>query len=354
MRQESFEFLKSLMEVPSPSGFEQPVQRIVRERMKPVADEIRSDVHGNVVAVLNPQGKPRIMLAGHCDQIGMMVRYITDEGYVHFATIGGIDAAVLPGSRLTVHTAKGPVVGVVGRKPVHLMPPDERGKGHIEIKDLWLDLGAKDRKAAEKRIAIGDPITFTLGMEVLQKEVVASPGFDDKIGSFVVMEALRLLKRRKFPAAVLAVSTVQEELGLRGARTSCFGLDPQVGVAVDVTHASDYPGADKKITGDIALGKGPVIEIGPNINPMVSKLLLDTARAKKVPHQIAGAPGATGTDANAMQISRAGVAAGLVSVPNRYMHTPVEIVHLKDLENAAKLLAEVICKIGPDTDFIPH
>ncbi|MFQ6130749.1 MAG: M42 family metallopeptidase [Armatimonadota bacterium] len=354
MREESFEFLKAIVEVPSPSGFEQPAQRVVRERMRPIADDIRTDVHGNVIAALQPEGHPRIMLAGHCDQIGMMVRYITDEGYIHFASIGGIDASVLPGARLTVHTAKGPVTGVVGRKAVHLMSPEERGKGKIQIKDLWLDIGARNRKAAERQVSVGDPMTFALGMEVLQKDVVASPGFDDKIGSFVVMETLRLLKRRKFSGAVFAVSTVQEELGLRGARTSCFGLDPQVGIAVDVTHASDYPGADKKVSGDLSLGKGPVVEVGPNINPMVGKLLLDTAKAKKIPHQICGAPGATGTDANAMQISRAGVAAGLVSVPNRYMHTPVEIVHLRDLENAAKLLAEVICKIGPDTDFIPQ
>jgi endoglucanase len=152
---------------------------------------------------------------------------------------------------------------------------------------------------------------------------------------------------------LFAVSTVQEELGLRGARTACFGIDPQVGIAVDVTHASDCPDIDKRMAGEVKVGAGPAIEVGANINPTVSKLLFDTAKRRKIPHQRSGAPGATGTDANAIQISRAGVAAGLVSIPNRYMHTPIEVVSLKDLENAAKLLAETIARIDGKTDFIP-
>jgi putative aminopeptidase FrvX len=354
MRQESLDFLTQLLETPSPSGFEQPVQRIVRSRMKPFADEIRTDVHGNTIVVLNPKGSPRVMLAGHCDQIGFMIRYITDEGYIHFAPIGGIDASVVPGLRLVVHTAKGPIEGVVGRKAVHLMKPEERGAAKIELSDLWLDIGAKNRKDAEKRVALGDPITYKLGALKMGNELITSPGMDDKTGTFVVMEALRLIKAAGgCRCAVFAVSTVQEELGLRGARTSCFGLDPQVGIAVDVTHAADYPGAEKKIAGDISLGKGPVVSIGPNINPALGQMLLDTAKKKKIPCQREGEPSATGTDANAIQITRAGVAAALISVPNRYMHTPVEVVSLSDLDNAAKLLAETILQITPKTDFVP-
>jgi tetrahedral aminopeptidase len=355
MRQESQDFLFQLLETPSPSGFEQPVQRIVRQRMKPFADDIRADVHGNTIVALNPKGFPRVMLAGHVDQIGFMVRYITDDGFIYFGPIGGIDASVVPGLRLFVHTAKGPVEGVVGRKAIHLMKPEERNSGKIELNDLWLDIGAKNRKEAEKRVAIADPITYKLGVARLGDDLVSSPAMDDKAGAFVVMEALRLIKAAgRSRCAVFAVSTVQEELGLRGARTSCFGIDPQVGIAVDVTHSADYPGADKKVVGDIVLGKGPVVSIGPNINPIVSRLLLDTARKKKIPAQREGEPSATGTDANAIQITRAGVAAGLVSVANRYMHTPVEVVSLADVENAAKLLAETCLAITPKTDFVPR
>ncbi|MFQ6049137.1 MAG: M42 family metallopeptidase [Phycisphaerae bacterium] len=354
MRKDSFEFLRALQETPSPSGFEQPVQRIVRQRMQPIADEIRTDVHGNCIVALNPKGSPRVMLAGHCDQIGLMVQYITDQGYIHFSKIGGVDPAVLPGTRLTVHTSRGPVEGVVGRKAIHLIKPEERDKAKIELSELWLDIGAKNRSDASKRVAVGDPITFKLGLQRLGADLVASPGFDDKVGTFVVMEALRLAATRKPNCAIFAVSTVQEELGLRGARTACFGIDPLVGIAVDVTHAADYPTADKKVTGDLALGKGPVIEIGPNISPAVGQLLLHTARKKKIPHQRCGAPGATGTDANAIQISRAGVASGLISVPNRYMHTPVELVSLTDLEHSARLLAETCLQINDKMDFIPR
>ena len=354
MRKESLSFLQQLVEVPSPSGFEQPAQRVIRERVESFADEVRTDVHGNLIAAINPGGSPRVMLAGHCDQVGLMLTFIADEGYLHFDSIGGIDPAILPGSRVTFHSAKGPVTGVIPRKPVHLMRPEERERARLRIQDLYIDIGATSKRDAERRIAVGDPVTYELGMRVLNRGMVASPGFDDKVGSFVVMEALRLLRGGKPKAAVFSVSTVQEELGLRGARTSCFGIDPKVGIAVDVTHAADYPGADKKRRGDIRVGKGPVIERGANINPVVGDLLLKAARRRKIPHQLAAAPRATGTDANAIQISRAGVAAGLVSIPNRYMHSAVEMVQLRDLTNAAKLLAETVSRIDDKIDFVPQ
>jgi putative aminopeptidase FrvX len=355
MNKDAYEFLKAMQQTPSPSGFEQPVQRIVRQRMKPYADEIRTDVHGNVIAALNPKGAPRVMLAGHCDQIGMMIKYINDEGFLAFAAIGGIDAAVLPGLRVTVYGKRGPVNGVIGRKPIHLMrdrnaePPPK-----IDINELWIDIGAKNRKAAERFVAVGNPVTFKLGMDALDGDLVTSPGFDNKIGVFVVMEALRLAAARKLKCALYAVSTVQEEVGLRGARTACYGIDPLVGIAVDVTHASDCPGIEKNRVGDIKIGAGPVIEIGANINPIVAERFRQTARRRKIPHQMSGSPGATGTDASAIQISRAGVAAGLISVPNRYMHTPVEVVSLTDLVNAANLIAETVLQIDDKTDFVPN
>lgn len=354
MRPESFEFLKAMEETPSVSGFEQPVGRVIRKWMKPFADEITTDLHGNTIVALNPKGKPRVMLAGHYDQIGLMVKWVNDEGYIYFGTVGGIDPTVLPGSRVTIHTRNGPVEGVIGRKPIHLMKPEERGQAKIEIQDLWIDIGAPNRKAALKRVSIADPVTYRLGMERLGEDFVTSPGLDDKVGAYVVMEALRLASKRSLKCALYAVATVQEELGLRGARTSCYGIDPLVGIAVDVTHATDNPGADKKIAGDVALGKGPVIDLGANINPVLGELFIETARRKKIPYQLAAAPGATGTDANAIQISRAGVAAGLIGIPNRYMHTQVEVVSLADLDNAAQLIAETVARIDAKTDFTPR
>lgn len=354
MQPESFKFLKAMEETASVSGFEQPVGRIIRARMKPFAHDITTDVHGNTIVVRNPKGNPRVMLAGHYDQIGLMVRWVSDEGFIYFAPVGGIDPTVLPGTRVTIHSRKGPVEGVIGRKPIHLMKQEERGQAKIEIQDLWIDIGASNKEAALKQVAIADPVTYQLGLEMLGDDLITSPGLDDKVGAYVVMEALRLASKMTLKCALYSVATVQEELGLRGARTSCYGIDPLVGIAVDVTHASDNPGADKKICGEVTLGKGPVIDLGPNINPVLGELLIQTAKSKKIPYQVCAAPGATGTDANAMQISRSGVAAGLISIPNRYMHTQVEVVSLSDLDNSARLIAETVARIDAKTDFTPR
>ncbi len=357
MRKESLTFLQELIEAPSPSGFEQPAARVVRKWMKNIADEITTDVHGNTICALNPKGKVRIMLAGHCDQIGFMVKHITDSGYIYFAAIGGFDENIIPGQRLHIHTSNGPVLGVVGKKPIHLMEPEERKKT-VTLKNLWIDIGAKDKKEVEKIISIGDPVTFEIIFNKLRNGHLVAPGFDDKMGTFVVMEAMRLLKndlkKESISAAVFSVATVQEEIGLRGAKTSAFGIDPHVGIACDVDFASDYPTMEKTQVGDVCLDKGPVIARGANINHVVFDMLTKTAKAKKIPYQVSGAPRATGTDANFIQLTRSGVAAGLVSVPNRYMHTPVEVITISDLENTAKLLAEFVKKVTPKTDFIPR
>lgn len=357
MSPDSFEFLQTLLQTPSVSGFEQPAARVIRRRMEKFADRITTDLHGNTIVALNPDASPRVMLAGHVDQIGLMVRHVTDEGFLYFAPVGGVDLAVLPGSKVTVHSAGGKVEGVIGRKPIHLMKPDERNGGaKLEPHDLWIDIGAKDKAAALTRVAIGDSVTYALGVTRLGDDLIAAAGIDDKVGAFVVMEALRLCaaRRAELKCGVFAVATVQEEIGLRGAHTSAFGIDPIVGIAVDVTHATDNPGAEKKQSGEISLGKGPAISLGPNINPTVSRLLLEAAASHNRPHQRLAAPGATGTDANAIQLSRAGVAAGLIGLPNRYMHTQVEMVSLSDLENSASLLADMILSVGPETDFRPQ
>jgi putative aminopeptidase FrvX len=353
MRKESINFLKDLIAAPSPSGFEGPAQKVWRERTSKFVDEVRVDVHGNNIAVLNPEGSPRIMLAGHVDEVGFMVKYISDDGFISFATIGGVDIHLAPARRVMIHTSTGPVMGVVGKKPIHLMDPQARASQKLEWHQLWIDLGAKDRKEVEKKVALGDPITFPDGFEVLNGNCVIGRGFDDKAGAFTVSETLRLLKGRNLKASVYGVATVQEELGLRGGKTSAHGIDPEIGIAIDVTFASDHPDTDKKQLGDISLGKGPVLARGPNINPRVYSRLVKLAGSGKIPYQVEPAPRATGTDANVIQMTRSGVAAGLVSIPNRYMHTPVEMINLSDLENAAKLLAAYIESLKPGEDLTP-
>ena len=352
MKKASLDFLKSLIAQPSPSGFEQPVQKVWRQQMKSYADKVWTDVHGNTIAVLNPKGTPRVMLAGHCDEVGFMVNYINDEGFLYFSAIGGVDPGLVSARRVKIFTQKGVIDGVVGRKAIHMMDQEERKKVP-EMHKLWIDIGAKDKKEAQKLVSVGDPIVFDYGFLALRNGMAVSRGFDDRIGSFAVAETLSLLAGKKPKAAVFAVSTVQEELGLRGARTSAFGIDPHVGIAVDVGNATDHPDADKQKAGEIKLGQGPVIVRGPNINPVVEKGLMSAARKARVPFQTLGASRATGTDANAMQINRAGVAAGLVSVPNRYMHTPVEMISLDDLDNTSKILAAFIMTLDAKSDFTP-
>jgi endoglucanase len=349
-------FLKRLLETPSPSGFEQPIQAVVREWATPVADEVRTDAHGNVFATRHPAGRPesapRVMLAGHCDQIGLMVQHVDSDGFLYVQPIGGWDVQVLLGQHLTVWTKTGPVNGVVARRAVHLLTPDERNKVP-QFTDLWVDVGCRTKAEAEGLVRCGDPVTFELGYRPLRNGLAASPAMDDKVGLWVVMDALRRLKDRPLKAAVTSVSTVAEEVGLRGATTATYAVRPTVGIAVDVTHATDTPGNDKKSQGEIALGGGPVLYRGPNINPRVFDKLEAVATEHTIPVQVRGVPRATGTDANVMQISRQGVAVGLVGIPNRYMHSPVEVVHLDDLVNAARLLAEFCLAVGPGDDWTP-
>ncbi len=354
MEKESVDFLRRLIDAPSPSGFEGPVRKVWQERMEEFADEVKVDLHGNVIAALNPDGKPRVMLAGHCDEVGFMVRYINDEGFIYFVPIGGVDSAIVSARRVRIYTKKGVVFGVVGRKAIHLMEEEERKKVP-KFHQLWIDIGAKDKKEAESVVAVGDSIVFDQGFQELRGDLVVGRGFDDRVGSFAVGETLRLLSQTHPKASIYAVATVQEELGMRGARTSAFGISPDVGIAVDVDNTTDYPATsdNKERFGELRLGGGPVIVRGANINPVVETLLVEAAKREEIAYQMAGAPSGTGTDANVIQITKQGVAAGLVGVPNRYMHTPVEVISLEDLDNVSKLLASFIMEIDETTDFTP-
>jgi len=352
MNDDSHLFFRRLLETPSPSGFERPIQDVVRTWARPLADAVSTDRHGNVIAVRNPEGRPRIMLAGHCDQIALMVQYIDDNGFLIVQPIGGWDMQILLGQNLTVWTRNGPLPGVIARRAPHLLTSDEKNKVP-QFTDVWVDIGAKDRKEAEELVMAGDPVTFALGYRPLRNGLAVSPGMDDKSGLWVVFETLRLLREVPLQAAVFCVSTVQEEVGLRGATTSSYGIHPQVGIAVDVCHATDTPGNDKKQLGEARLGLGPTLFRGPNINPRVFEGLYETAKSKSIPVQVRGAPRPTGTDANVMQIARDGVATGLLGIPNRYMHSPVEMVHLDDLDRAAQLLAAFCVSVHAQSDWTP-
>ncbi len=353
MNQPSLDFLKRLMSTISPSGFEGQATGVWLKEAEGFADRAYADQHGNAYAVVGAGGGPRVMLAGHIDEIGLMITYIDEQGYLYFSPIGGWDPQILQGQRVWIRTKTGQITGVIGKKPIHLLKEEERTKA-LKIEDLWIDVGAKDKAEAAELVSIGDPAVLAYGFESLRNELAVARGFDDKCGAFVVLEAARLLAKLQPQAEIYAVATSQEEIGLRGARTSAYNVDPQVGLAVDVGFASDFPtmGEQKKRLGDVSLGQGPMIARGANVNPLIFDLLLETAGAEKIPHQIVPAPRGTGTDANAIQLSRAGVATGLISIPNRYMHSPCELVSLADLENAAKLIAHTVVRIGPESDFV--
>ena len=346
------DFLIRLLETPSPSGYERPIQDVVRAYVADFADRVTTDLHGNVIAAKNADAKLRVMFAGHCDQIGMLISHYHDSGFLHAQTIGGWDAQQLIGQRMTIWTAKGPLPAVISRKPIHLLTDEER-KQVVKLEDLWLDIGAKNRDEAKELVRIGDPVTLKLGFQELRNGLANAPAMDNKCGLWVVIEALRRAAQRDLNVAVFAVSTVAEEIGLRGAQTSAFGIDPQVGIAVDVTHATDCPTIDKRQQGDVSLGSGPVIVRGPNMNPVVVERLIGLAQKSEMPHQLTASGKAQSNDSNALQINRAGVATGVVAIPNRYMHSAVEVISLEDIDRAADLLAEFVSSLSGDEDFRP-
>jgi endoglucanase len=302
--------------------------------------------------VRNEDAPLRIMLAGHVDEIGLMVNFIDDQGFIAFVPIGGVDPSVLDGQRVVVHGTKGPVPGVIGRKAIHLTDEEERGKP-LKFHELWVDIGAKDREDAESVVMVSDPITIDAGYLELRNDCAVARAFDDRIGAFVILEAMRLLAGRDIQCAVFCVTTVQEEIGLRGAITSSHSCKPHAGLAVDVAHATDSPLLDQKRYGKNTLGGGPILHRGSNINPVVERQLAHVAKEHGIPVQMKATPRGTGTDANAMQLSRDGVATGLIGIPNRYMHSPVEMVHFGDVENASRLIAEWIASLPADANFLP-
>lgn len=352
MREPSLEFLRTLINTPSPVGHEARGQRVWLEYARGFADETFSDAYGNCVAVLNKGGAPRLMLAGHADEIAMAVNYIDEDGYVYVRKMGGVNAAISKAQRIVIHTRNGPVKGVVGNVAPHLMKDDKEPKPP-KMHELFVDLGVKGRKEVEKLVQVGDPITISAEFDLLRNDLAVARAFDNRIGTFAVAETLRLLKESKtrLQAEVCAVSNVQEEVGLLGARQIAYSLKPDVALVVDVTHATDYPTVNKPQHGDVKVGAGPTLTHGGCNHPEVVARLEQLAKTKKIPLQHEATSGTSGTDTDVIFWTRGGIASALVSLPDRYMHSPVEVVSLRDLELIPQLLAAFAASLKKGEEF---
>ncbi len=344
-------FLKKLLDTPGPSGFETAPAAVWREEASAFA-EVSGDVHGNSIAVVNQNGSPTIMLAGHIDEIGVIVTYIDDEGFVYIGPIGGWDPQVLVAQRIRFAGRDGDVLGVVGKKPIHLIKPDEREKAS-KMTDLWVDIGATSKTQSLAMLSIGDPGVIDSRTIDLPNDRIVSRSIDDRIGAFVVLEALRRYAADPGDARVVAVATTQEEIAYHGggAKVGASKVDPAMAIVVDVTFATDHPSIEKKEIGEHKIGGGPVLTRGSIVSPVVFRLLRDTAESLRMPYSVHAAGRDTGTDADAIHLARDGVATALLSVPNRYMHSPNEMVSLVDLDRAATLIAAACKAVTTDTDF---
>lgn len=350
------DFLERLLDAQGPSGFEVRPARVWRKEAEGFADRVTVDVGGNSIAEINPEGNPRVMLAGHVDEIGLQVTHIDERGYLYVDEIGGWDPQVLVGQRVTLLARDRDVIGVVGKKPIHLIQPDERSKAS-KIKELWVDVGAGSRdEVISLGIRVGDPMVLATKMVRLAGDRIASRAIDNRIGAYVVLEALRQLSIDRPTAAVAAVATTQEEIGYTGggARTSAYSLDPVVALVVDVTFSTDVPDIEKKELGEHAIGGGPVLSRGSAAHPVVFDRLVEAAEAEGIPYTIQAQPKATRTDADAIFLSRAGVPTGLISIPNRYMHSPNELVSMSDVAHTIRLMAAFVRRLEPGVDLTPR
>ena len=345
-------FLQNLLTTPGPSGFEQAAARVWRDEAASFADEVDRDVLGNSYAWLRHQDGPVVVIEGHIDEIGFLITYVDDDGFIWFDRIGGWDDQVVVGQRVVIATEAGHIRGVIGKKAAHLLAPEDRSKV-TKLSDLWIDIGSGGKDQTLARLAIGDPIVLDVPPLELSDDLWVSRSIDNRAGAFVALEALRLLKDMTRACSVVAVAATHEETTMSGALNMAFHVRPAVGIAIDVTHATDYPGAEKKADNDIKVGGGPVLTRGSSINPHVFSGLMAAGASLGVNTPVQAAGRSSGTDADAMMRSGAGIATGLVSIPNRYMHSPNEVVSLRDLDEAARVIARFVATITADSDFRP-
>lgn len=350
MREDSKTFLWKLLATSSPSGYEEEAARLWRAEAETFADEVTVDSTGTSYARLKGNG-PTVMIEGHIDEIGLMISHIDDDGFLWFKPIGGWDDQVLVGQRVRLQGTQGPVSGVIGKKAIHQMAADERDQVS-KIKTLWIDIGAVDGDDARARVSIGDAGVVEQPLVQLTDDLIACRGIDNRVGAYIALEALRLLSEGGRPAAdVWAVAPVQEEIGLHGGKTSAYHLDPDVAIAIDVTHASDQPDADVRGNGKVKIGGGPTFARGSAAHPLVYRMLVEAANAEDMPYHTEIAPAYSGTDADAIARVRSGIPTGIVSIPNRYMHSPNEVVSLTDVENCSRVIAAFTRMVNADVDF---
>ncbi len=352
MREQSLKFLETLVNTPSPSGHEARGQRVWLNYIKDYVDETFSDAYGNAVGVLNKGGSPRLMLAAHADEIGMVVNFIDKDGFVYVKRLGGINPAITKAQRVIIHSQDGPIKGVVGNVAPHLTRGDDEPR-LPKIHDIFLDIGVGSRKAAEKLIQVGDPITLDDHFELLRNDLAVARAFDNRIGTFAVAETARLLSesKPKFDAEISFVSNIMEEVGLLGARQIAYTLKPDVALVVDVTHATDYPTVSQIQHGDIKLGKGPSVTHGSCNHPEVVKRIEKVAKAEGIKLQHEAISATSGTDTDVIFWTRGGIPSALISLPNRYMHSSVEIVNLKDLEKIPQLMSAFARSLKSGEEF---
>jgi len=352
MRDKSLDFLRTLVNTPSPVGQEWRGQRVWLDYVRKYADSTYSDTYGNCVGVLNQGGSPRVMLAAHADEIAMVVNYIDPDGFIYVRKLGGVDAAITKAQRVIIHSRNGPIKGVVGNVPPHLTKHDEAHRVP-KIHEIFIDIGVSSTKQAEKLVRIGDPITLNDEFDILRNDLVVARAFDNRVGTFAVAEAMRYLSdsKSKLKAEVSVVSNIQEEVGLLGARQIAYSIKPDVALVVDVTHSTDYPTVSKAQHGNIKMGEGPSVTHGGCNHAEVVARLERVAAAEKIPLQHEAMSSTSGTDTDAIFWTRGGIASALISLPNRYMHSPVEIINLKDLEKIPELMAAFALSLKRGEEF---
>ena len=344
------EFLESLLSTPSPSGYETDGQRVWIDYVSEFADEVRTDDYGNAVAVHEGSGDgPEIAFSGHADEIGFIVRDIVDDGFLRLSRIGGSDRTVSQGQHVTVHTDDGPIQGVVGQTAIHLR--ETGSEEYSDINEQFVDVGAVDGDEAEELVEVGDPITFSTDLFELHGTRLSARGMDNRVGTWSAAEGLRQAVEQDVDATVYAVSTVQEEVGIKGAQMVGFDLDPDAAIAVDVTHATDNPDVKGKHRGPVELGAGPVVSRGSANHPNVVDLAREAAAAAEIDVQLQATGTRTGTDADGFYTSRSGIPALNIGIPNRYMHTPVEVIDTEDLDGVAALLGAIAEAAGDVDSF---
>jgi putative aminopeptidase FrvX len=344
--------LRRLLAAPGPSGYEQPAAAVFREAAAAFAEVTHDTVGSTVARVAGTAAGPSLAIVGHIDEIGLIVHHIDDDGFLWFTGVGGWDPVILVGQRVEIATRNGPVIGVVGKKPIHLLKEDER-KQAPELKNLHIDVGAKDGDDARSRVRIGDVAVIACEPVELPNDRVISRSMDNRLGCYVALEAARLVAEAGDATGdIAAVAVTQEEVTFAGARTTAYSLDPDIAIVVDVTWATDQPGLDEKELGRHKFGSGPVLTRGSTLHPLVFEKLREAGEAEGIPFTVAASSRATGTDADAFHISRGGIPTAVVSVPLRYMHSPVEMVQLDDVDNAAKLIAAFTRRLEPGLDLL--